>query len=262
MPKMTAEKLKSEKYDSLFAKRNTKSGGGVLFDEYVVYDPNHALPRYIISYRKHNALSPIALPGSVAPSTNMTKHLLKATRSVDVRNPLDMHYRLAESQFLRLMNETKSNRKIKSITYFSNPMLEKKFNDKVEAFKKAGRSDECIFGFHGTAATSVDEIMKNNFRIDLISKNTGNPGQYGSGIYFSEVPEVCFQYGDSLLLCKVLLGKCCDVTSIKDIKGKPLMSGYDSHGALTTSDGNFKIIVIFDKDQILPCYLIENEPIV
>ena len=262
MPKMTAEKLKSEKYDSLFAKRNTKSGGGVLFDEYVVYDPNHALPRYIISYRTQNALTPIALPGSLAPSTRMTKHLLKATRSVDVSNPFDMHYRLAESQFLRLMNETKSNRKIKSITYYSNPMLEKKFNDKADAFKKAGRSDECIFGFHGTAATSVDEIMKNNFRIDLISKNTGNPGQYGSGIYFSEVPGVCFNYGNSLLLCKVLLGKCRDVTAVKDIQGKPLTPGYDSHGAYPTSDGNFKIIVIGDKDQILPCYLIENEPMV
>ena len=262
MKDMTAGKLKSEKYDSLFAKRNTKGGGGVLYDEYVVYNPNQALPRYIISYKKHNALSPIALPGSLAPPTKMTKHLLKATRSVDVNNPFDMHYRLAESQFLRLMNETKSNRKIKSITYYSNPVLKKKFNDKADAFKKAGRNDECIFGFHGTAATNVDEIMKNNFRIDLISKNTGNPGQYGSGIYFSEVPEVCFHYGNSLLLCKVLLGECRDVTAMKDVKGKPLTHGYDSHGAYPTSDGNFKIIVIGDKDQILPCYLIENEPIV
>ena len=259
MNDMTAKKLKSEKYDSLFAKRDTRDQGGVRYDEYVVYNPSQALPRYIISYKAQDALTPIALPGSFAPSTKMTKHLLKATRSVDFSNPFDMHYRLAESQFLRLMNETKSNRKIKSITYYSNPVLEKKFNDKADAFKKAGRSDECIFGFHGTAATSVDEIMKNNFRIDLISQNTGNPGQYGSGIYFSEVPKVCFHYGESLLLCKVLLGKCCDVTAMTDVKGKQLISGYDSHGAYPTSDGNFKIIVIGDKDQILPCYLIENE---
>ena len=261
-PDMTAQKLKAEGYDSLFAKRGTRSQGGVLYDEYVVYDTYQALPSFIISYRTQNALSRIALPGSLVSPNKMTKHLLKESRSVDTNNPLDMHYRTAESQFLRLMNVTKSNRRIKSITYYSNPMLEKKFDDKIQEFKKNGFNADCIFGFHGTGPSNVDSIMQKNFQIGLIAQNTGNPGQYGAGIYFSEIPEVCFHYGHSLLLCKVLLGNCRDVTKVTDVKGKPLTIGFNSHGAHPTPDGNFKIIVIFNNDQILPCYLIESEPIV
>ena len=261
-PDMTAQKLRAEGYDSLFAKRGTRNQGGVLYDEYVVYDSNQALPRFIISYNEaQNALSNIALPGSLVSPKKMTKHLLKESRSVDTNDPLDMHYRTAESQFLRLMNVTKSNRKIKSITYYSNPMLEKKFNDKVQEFKKNGYNADCIFGFHGTSTSNVDNIMQKNFRIDLIAQNTGNPGQYGAGIYFSEIPEVCFHYGHSLLLCKVLLGNCRDVTQITDIKGKPVTPGFTSHGAHPTPDKKFKTIVIFNSDQILPCYLIESESI-
>ena len=254
---MTSQKLYAKSYDSLFARRDTRDTGGVRYDEYVIYNNDRALPKYIISYKAQSALGHIALPAS--PS-KITKHVLKETRSVDATDPLQMHYRIAESQFLRLMNVTNSKRKIKAITYYSNPTLEKNFDAKVQEFKRKGRGDELVFGFHGTKSTSVEEIMKNNFRIDLISVNTGNPGQYGSGIYFSETPKVCFHYGESLLLCKVLLGKCLDVTKSQDVKGKQITPGYDSHGAHPTSDGNFQIIVIPNKDQILPCYLIENEP--
>ena len=257
---MTLTKLKAKSYDSLFAKRDTRSQGGVLYDEYVVYDCKQALPKYIISYQKQGVMAQITMPGSLVSPGKMTKHALKESRSVDTKDPLELHYRIAESQFLRLMNVTTEKRKIKSITYYSNPLLEKKFNDKKDELSKKypGKTIECIFGFHGTSATSVDGIMSNNFRVDLVSQNTGNPGQYGAGIYFSEIPKVCFHYGESLLLCKVLLGRCLDVTK-QNVKGKPLTSGYDSHGAHPTSDGNFQIIVIFNNDQILPCYVIENE---
>ena len=259
-PDMTAHKLHAESYDSLFAKRETRDKGGVRYDEYVVYGSDRALPKYIISYMAQNFPSHIALPGPFVAPGKIGKYVLKESRSFDATDPLQIHYRIAESQFLRLMNVSGSKRKIKSITYYSNPSLEKKFEDKMGEFKKNNRGDQCVFGFHGTGSTNVEGIMKNNFRIDLISQNTGNPGQYGSGIYFSEVPKVCFHYGESLLLCKVLLGKCRDVTKVQDVKGKPLTPGYDSHGAYPTSDGNFQIIVIPNKDQILPCYLIENEP--
>ena len=49
---MTLRTLKSEGYDSLFAKRGSKDTGGVLNDEYVIYDADQAIPRYIIHYRK------------------------------------------------------------------------------------------------------------------------------------------------------------------------------------------------------------------
>ena len=50
IPDMTLQKLKSEGYDSIYAQRGTKGTGGVLYDEFVVYDPCQAIPRYIVHY--------------------------------------------------------------------------------------------------------------------------------------------------------------------------------------------------------------------
>ena len=47
---MTGTKLRHEGYDSLFAQRGTKDTGGVLNDEFVVFDPKQAIPRYIVHY--------------------------------------------------------------------------------------------------------------------------------------------------------------------------------------------------------------------
>ena len=53
---MTLQILKAKNYDSLFAKRDTRKTRGVLFDEYIVYHEDQALPRYIISYQLTNSL--------------------------------------------------------------------------------------------------------------------------------------------------------------------------------------------------------------
>ena len=47
---LTLEKIRHEGYDSVFAPRDTKSYGGVMHDEFVIFDPDQALPRYIIHY--------------------------------------------------------------------------------------------------------------------------------------------------------------------------------------------------------------------
>ena len=48
---MTLEKIRAEGFDSILAPRDSKSTGGVLYDEFVIYDPDQAIPRYIIHYR-------------------------------------------------------------------------------------------------------------------------------------------------------------------------------------------------------------------
>jgi len=50
-PSLTLQKIRAEGYDSVLAPRDSKALGGVLYDEVVVYDPNQAIPRYIIHYR-------------------------------------------------------------------------------------------------------------------------------------------------------------------------------------------------------------------
>ncbi len=51
-PSLTLEKLKNKGFDSVYAPRDTLASGGVLHDEFVIYDPDQALPRYIIHYTK------------------------------------------------------------------------------------------------------------------------------------------------------------------------------------------------------------------
>ena len=48
---LNLQKLHQEGYDSVFAPRGTKDSGGVENDEFVIFDPDQALPRYIIHYK-------------------------------------------------------------------------------------------------------------------------------------------------------------------------------------------------------------------
>jgi hypothetical protein len=50
MQYMDEEFLNERKRDSLYAKRDTRDKGGVKYDEFVVYNPARALPRYIVHY--------------------------------------------------------------------------------------------------------------------------------------------------------------------------------------------------------------------
>ena len=258
---MTLEQLNKLKFDSLFAKRDTRQQGGVLYDEFVVYKADQALPRYVIHYGHESLMKQINL-SATASGQKLMKYRLKLSRSVDTADPLEIHYRIAESQFLRLLQRSGLRRRISSIDFFTNPKLEDKFNAKQKALKSKNDPSDYIFAFHGTKEENVAKIMKDNFRMDLIAKNTGNPGQYGIGIYFSEVPEVCFHYGEALILCKILPGKCYDVTkddeTKDDVKGKPLKQDFDSHGAHKCQDGYYKIVVVANEDQILPCYYINS----
>ena len=50
-PSLTLEKIRGEGFDSVFAPRDSQATRGVLNDEFVIYDPDQALPRYIIHYK-------------------------------------------------------------------------------------------------------------------------------------------------------------------------------------------------------------------
>jgi hypothetical protein len=83
-PDMTADKLRRRKYDSLFAKRGTKSTGGVVYDEFVVYDRYQAIPRYVIHYRTENQLAVKSLPVQTADAqASVSQRHLSAEGSAD-----------------------------------------------------------------------------------------------------------------------------------------------------------------------------------
>jgi len=51
---LTLEKIRQEGFDSVFVPRDTHARRGVFNDEFVIYDPDQALPKYIIHYSLNN----------------------------------------------------------------------------------------------------------------------------------------------------------------------------------------------------------------
>jgi len=100
-----------------------------------------------------------------------------------------------------------------SIVHVSNPDLEKDFENQRQLFENEGKVDKYgnvseLLLFHGTTNENINKIVESNFCIDNLPINRGKLMLFGKGVYFSELPGVSLMYGESILLCKVLLGKC------------------------------------------------------
>ena len=248
---MDLEELKQRKYDSLYAKRGTRSTHGVLYDEFVVFNPDQAIPRYIIHYAKEK-LKTIEqvddLQKKAIASGETKKYVIRPNREVNLRDPLEVHYRIAESQFLRLIHHSGRKKTITSVDYYINPRRISKFRKKKEELKKKygkGKESKYILAFHGTKPDNVDQIMSQNFRLDKIKRTA-----HGFGIYFSEFPDISIGYGSGLILCKILPGR--------SYRGDTMPSGYDSNIVAPHEhhQGRADMVIIGNPDQILPCYVI------
>jgi hypothetical protein len=140
---LTGQRLKKEGFDSVFAPRNTKDTGGVLNDEFVVFDPRQAVVRYVIHYSHSSQPSLTAgLPGAnisqmsgVGSGQAFKKVLLKPDRTVNTQDPLENTYRFAEGHFHRMMMKYSGASKIISgITIAVNTKLAANFEKKRNAF--------------------------------------------------------------------------------------------------------------------------------
>lgn len=178
-----------------------------------------------------------------------------------------IHFRLAESQFYRLMEQREC--RVTKVEYVISPAVVKRFEKAREDLvalrgkEKTAKGDvacefDPVLGFHGTELKNIKPICENGFRVPGKSsdfKHSTDAGWYGRGVYFSEFPDYAMEYiskGNKILLCQVLLGKIyqCD----KVIHGASLVEGHDSH---MSPDG--KEVVIFDADKILPSYVVHYE---
>jgi len=125
-----------------------------------------------------------------------------------------------------------------------------------------------VLAWHGTSKENAENIIANNFSLSKLGDNTGNEGCCGAGIYFSEFFTISTGYssefndGGCLLLCRLLPGRSLDVVTGPTLNygdewlGAPLAQGYDSHRACKDQKGRGHELVIFDVDQVLPCYLV------
>ena len=168
------------------------------------------------------------------------------------------HFRRCESQFMRSSSRNNNNNlssgmnlTIKKVIYVINPKLIKSFiNKKNELKNKCNNNLNIILAWHGTSKNNLDDIVENNFNMSIIGR-----GSYGKGIYFSEYANISQGYGDGLLLCKVILGKSYKMK--KTAPGIGLKKGYHSHIVHNSSQKYGDEIVIFDVNQILPCYIVK-----
>lgn len=234
-------------FDSVYAPRDCNKAGGVKFDEMIAYDERLVLPKYIVHFKSGGSFKKHTLQVGI-------RHVIKPKRTFDPDDPQEAHYRMAESQFRRMLANQGGKSEITQIDCFINPTLSAAFETKKKEYDlKFGKGHETRLVFHGTRAESIDTIMKDGFKLSKVGSAT-DPGWYGAGIYFSEKTAYSQAYdraGGKLLLSRLLLGRPCKLTHGERCDGAPVRPGFTSH---VVNDGDE--VVMFDMDAILPMYVV------
>lgn len=180
---------------------------------------------------------------------------LFAERDYKEGSAAQTHFRLAESQFYRLLVGN-SAFKITKVQYVVNPSLTQHFKQCREDLKqhRGEQFSYPVLAFHGTQEEYITPICEQGFKIPGESghKHRTDTGWYGKGVYFSEYPSYSMGYisgSSKLLLCQVLPGKVYQCTRL--IHGASLKKEHDSHMSPDKME-----LVIFNKYHILPAYIV------
>ena len=132
-----------------------------------------------------------------------------------------------------------------------------------ELEKKLGEKPREELLFHGTSEKAVASIIKDNFNMHEIPNDSGFDGvqrpkrsQYGKGIYFTSSSAKSLLYGNVIIVCKVLLGKC-EINSYDKIENqKEIPAEYDSRRLFHKDDKENYICIVKDIDHINPSFVI------
>ena len=109
-----------------------------------------------------------------------------------------------------------------------------------------GKVEELLL-FHGTKHDVVKNIIKNNFKEEFLKR-----AKWGKGFYLTEYPSHALEYGPSLLVCKVLIGKCKEVSLNQQNAANDIPKEFDSKKLNQNGNGTLDgwIYVIKDPDQL------------
>ena len=247
---MNLQKLCLKGYDSIYAPRHT----AVQNDEYVVFNPDQALPMYIIHYDYNKVPALQATPSLSTNKQKMTKIRVKPSRNQNPADPQQANFMKVEAMFYRLQNIYRqikgcyNPKEIKSVDFILYPNTEPikaRFDNKKKTLAARNLTEE-IYAFHGTRSQNVDNILKTN----LDPRRAPAHGLvYGWGCYFSEFPDFSLNYGDGLILFRVLPGReYLDETNDSTWAAK----GYHSKKVRATADRYAEQIIIQDSGQFLP----------
>ncbi|MCO5567021.1 hypothetical protein L7F22_020704 [Adiantum nelumboides] len=240
LPDLTLKKVRKSNFDSVFSMRNSRASGGTEFDEYIIYNPSQAIPRYVVHYQNMDCFTP-ELP---SPLKNVTlakfgRRLLNADASSTYKGLTsdDMHFRIAESQFYRMCKDRKQ--KVEKVEYTWNQELDDRYQIKKQLFEKEKKAVNELLVFHGTTKESIDKIVREGFKV---GGEKGVPircgAAYGHGVYTAASPEISIPYSQSSKMMLLSIALC----------GK-LNVDY-------TLGGSEDIFVVKQGDQLLPRYIV------
>ena len=138
-------------------------------------------------------------------------------------------------------------RTIQSVDIVVNEKLEKAFECKQKEFKSRNIPDRPILAYHGTPPSNFVNIITNNFDKSKLRRQF-----HGYGHYFSESPALALPYSytqTDLIMVKILPGR--------QYKGPHrVWPQYDSKLVFPDLHNFSQILVVAEKDQILPCAII------
>jgi len=179
-------------------------------------------------------------------------------------------YYIACKEFYQNINKTGSDslprrvtraawQSIKSVVHLTNPGLSQQFEVERERMLKEGKVDEHglvreTLLFHGSENENINIIVEENFSVG--HKPGGGREKamlFGRGLYMSPLPGVSLMYGDTLLLCKVLLGKC---QTYQPTGAPPPEIPEEFDSRVIMRDGIAVVIVLKKPQQILPFCII------
>ena len=130
---LTGERLRAERFDSVFAKRDTKHQGGVANDEFVVFDKRQAVAQFVIHY-KTAGLTGARIDQLTAAGQPFQKVRMQPGRAIKLNDPLETAYRFAEGHFHRMSEG--SQKTVSAITIVMNAKLAAKFEKTKKKFAK------------------------------------------------------------------------------------------------------------------------------
>mmetsp|Transcript_1985 Transcript_1985/g.2820 ORF Transcript_1985/g.2820 Transcript_1985/m.2820 type:complete len:947 (-) Transcript_1985:117-2957(-) len=180
-------------------------------------------------------------------SGRMIRIKLFPSSTFDIKDPGQYHFRLAESQFFRMMGKQANNYKVQQVEYIVNPKLIKEYNSYKSQLISKGiigvkKPVEERLSFHGTRQDVLELIVKGGFKIGGQDVAIASGAAYGQGVYTSEEPTFALHYiktsgCNSLLFCKTLI--CPSTTIVPNYNGDSIQQ-----------------IISPNKYQVLPCYLV------
>ncbi|KAJ1488912.1 hypothetical protein T484DRAFT_1781991 [Baffinella frigidus] len=238
-------------YDSVFAPRGGDRGaGGVLFDEFIVYDPAQAIPRFIVHFGACPALGdagaswrhPATTLGARVTVRTLTAREVNADNS---NSPEVTHYNMAYAQYHRLLGS--SAKAVHTVDFYESEAVTRRFQEKKAEFARDKKPIKEIWVFHGTPdIANVAKICSGGLKVGgRDGLGVRNGAVYGAGAYTATGPGTPMGYSSGtrcVILCLGLTG---------------------TEGAKEQSDcwvgGGPDVRIFAHGDQLLPRYVVHFE---